>query len=262
MSLRKNNRYFHSASLRLTAWYASLFTGGIIMYVLVALFSMSATMNKHDRALLSKKAEGYSNVGRSDIRLLQEIMEKGEELISQDEMLVILQNNGPPFLSLIIPESWKQSALLSSGLTKITVATGQWYYLDKDGVTSSIESSFFNILLPDPARAQVYGVEIDSQHKLFVGKTQKQQYDSILSFIKVSLIILLLLIGWSFACGIFLTRKAVQPVREFKQTIENVLSGSVHSRMEIPHTGDEFEDLAKIFNNMLDRVETVIKGNE
>jgi signal transduction histidine kinase len=65
------------------------------------------------------------------------------------------------------------------------------------------------------------------------------------------------LIGGLLAVLVFyfiLTRLILSPVRKLRHTADKVQSGDLSIRSQI-RTGDEFEQLAEAFNNMLDRVE-------
>ncbi|MBI2093776.1 MAG: HAMP domain-containing histidine kinase [Candidatus Omnitrophica bacterium] len=61
------------------------------------------------------------------------------------------------------------------------------------------------------------------------------------------------LVGW------LLTNAAMEPVSQMIEKAQRIGSGHLHERIEVPKTGDEVERLAATFNEMLERVEQMVK---
>ena len=71
-------------------------------------------------------------------------------------------------------------------------------------------------------------------------------------------VLLALLLG--IAGGAWLARRTLAPIRQLIGTVENVIAtGQMSERMPLPQTNDEIGRLARLFNTMLEKNETLIR---
>jgi len=71
-------------------------------------------------------------------------------------------------------------------------------------------------------------------------------------------VLLALLLG--VAGGAWLARRTLAPIRQLIGTVENVIAtGQMSERMPLPQTNDEIGRLARLFNTMLEKNETLIR---
>ena len=68
------------------------------------------------------------------------------------------------------------------------------------------------------------------------------------------LLVLAAVIGW------FMARKALSGVAVLTRTAQHISGGALGSRVPLTHKGDEIDQLAATFNQMLDRIETLVVG--
>jgi heavy metal sensor kinase len=94
---------------------------------------------------------------------------------------------------------------------------------------------------------------------LQVGKTTEAltalltQFRTVFSWVALTALVL------GVAGGALLARRALAPVRQLIGTVENVIAtGQMDRRMPVPHTNDEISNLARLFNEMLEKNETLI----
>lgn len=59
--------------------------------------------------------------------------------------------------------------------------------------------------------------------------------------------------------GIFFSRYILQPIRHMMGQVKSISSRNLHLRLNVDNSGDEINDLANTFNNMLDRLETAFE---
>jgi signal transduction histidine kinase len=62
------------------------------------------------------------------------------------------------------------------------------------------------------------------------------------------------------AGGSLLAFRALRPVRDLIQTVRSVSTGRMDVRVLASRTGDELDELVVLFNSMLEKIETLIKG--
>ena len=65
---------------------------------------------------------------------------------------------------------------------------------------------------------------------------------------------------FSVCAGLFLSRRALSPVREMAQTATKISGRSLGVKMPISGRRDELDQLAEAFNGMLARIDTLVNG--
>jgi nitrogen fixation/metabolism regulation signal transduction histidine kinase len=60
--------------------------------------------------------------------------------------------------------------------------------------------------------------------------------------------------------GYFLASRALRPIRSLIQTVNFVSTGQMNARVPASQTGDELDELIKLFNAMLEKIEVLING--
>jgi len=95
---------------------------------------------------------------------------------------------------------------------------------------------------------------------LQVGKTTEALSALLAQFRTVFgwVVVIGLLLG--IAGGAWLTRRMLAPIRQLIGTVENVITtGQMNERMPLPEKNDEISRLARLFNDMLEKNETLIR---
>ncbi|MBV7532872.1 HAMP domain-containing sensor histidine kinase [Chitinophaga sp. sic0106] len=59
--------------------------------------------------------------------------------------------------------------------------------------------------------------------------------------------------------GAFFSRLTLQPIRHIMNQVKSISSRNLHLRLNVDNSGDELNELAGTFNNMLDRLETAFE---
>jgi signal transduction histidine kinase len=95
---------------------------------------------------------------------------------------------------------------------------------------------------------------------LQVGKSSKDRERILLNFRRIFTIVIFPLLGLGITGGIFLAIRAFRPIRHLIETVRSVVGGKLETRVPISRTGDELDELAKLFNGMLEKIEALIKG--
>jgi heavy metal sensor kinase len=95
---------------------------------------------------------------------------------------------------------------------------------------------------------------------LQVGKTTEALAELLAQFRTVFGWIALAALVLGVAGGAWLARRALAPVRQLIGTVENVIAtGQMDRRMPVPQTNDEISNLARLFNDMLEKNEMLIR---
>lgn len=73
---------------------------------------------------------------------------------------------------------------------------------------------------------------------------------------------LLVVLVMSWFAGRFITRTALRPIETIRQSARQIMQGDLSHRIPEYGSGDEFDQLARTLNDMLDRIEQLIAGVE
>ncbi len=92
---------------------------------------------------------------------------------------------------------------------------------------------------------------------LQVGKTSEWREDFMGSF---RWILALVMIPLVLSAGALLSFRTLRPVQSLITTLKEIERGRMESRVPVTGSGDELDELAKLFNSMLERIETLIVG--
>lgn len=80
-------------------------------------------------------------------------------------------------------------------------------------------------------------------------------YHSILNLLTISIIIFIIILILVYLAGLFLSKKALNPVVEMVNQIKNISAGKLQLRLNYQTEKDEFYELSKSFNQMLERLD-------
>ncbi|HIJ56458.1 MAG TPA: HAMP domain-containing histidine kinase [Deltaproteobacteria bacterium] len=95
---------------------------------------------------------------------------------------------------------------------------------------------------------------------LQMGRSSEIRQKTLERFGEVFSIIMIPLILTGFAGGAYLANRTFRPIRHIIQTVQSIETGDMDARVPRAHTGDELDELARLFNEMLDRIHTLIDG--
>ncbi len=117
----------------------------------------------------------------------------------------------------------------------------------------------------DQGALQVVGLLYLHNHKTYVitaaandeyglKRLEELKYTLIISFI--------IIISLTIAAGYYLVGKALDPVSEIVDKVEEITATNLYKRVQVKNEKDEIGELAITFNNMLDRLEQSFEGQK
>ena len=96
---------------------------------------------------------------------------------------------------------------------------------------------------------------------LQVGKTSEAMNALLTEFRTIFGWVALIALVLGLAGGAWLTRRALAPIRDLIGAVQNVIdTGRMNERMPLPEANDEISHLAQLFNTMLEKNDTLIRG--
>jgi signal transduction histidine kinase len=97
-------------------------------------------------------------------------------------------------------------------------------------------------------------------HLLQVGKSTEMREEHIERFQEVFMMILLPYLAIAIFSGLLISSRGLKPIRNLVSTIKDLQQGNISARVQVNNSGDELDELSKMFNDLLGKNETLITG--
>ena len=232
--------------VRLVGGYALIFVVSVAVLAALTYGLLVYYLQQPDRVFLEEQATELADAYRTGgVAAMREVLNdtRGDE--RQQELLVRLADREGRTLFLSNPDDWLQDEI--SPLVEAPVPEEQaWIPLDpaEDG---------------DPLAA--IALRVSADRVLQVGIDADLRADVVRSMRSAFLAILLPVVLIAVLGGTLLAYRALRPVRKLVQTFHAVIeTGDVETRAPTDDTTGEFAALVHLFNQMLDRVERLVRG--
>jgi len=245
MSLRKLLSRRSTLAFRLTLWYAGIFTvSSCVAFLLFYLLITSVIQDRTDQELMGQvnrfstllAAEGTKSVQNAAVIEAQAAGVKKVffRLLSQDGQ-AFSSSTMAYWEDITIRETAIQALLHGSDhvFETITIA-GR-----KDEVRILYAMLSPSIILQVGQTMETYSRFFDAFKGIFIAT---------MTF----LILLAAGVGW------FMARRAVSGVEAVTRTAQKITGGSLEERVPVKQRGDEIDQLATTFNQMLDRIQVLL----
>jgi signal transduction histidine kinase len=207
-------------SLRLGLWYALVFLAGGVALLALTYGLLASSLRDRDRELV---------------------------VASLDQYVAQYRRGGLGALSEAVATD--RLAGRTEGLVvRITGATGQAVFASIPGSWEALGFEVASARLPDGTLFEV-------------GKSSEARADILARFragaaLAFAAVVLLALGGAAFA-----TRSALAPLRRLAALLDGIVrTGQVSARVEVRGDGDALDDLGRLANEMLDRIESLLAG--
>ena len=246
MSSRPIERSRRSFSLRLNLWYAAFFIFGCFALFLLAYFVLASSIQQKEKEVIRARLEEYRAwYENGGLPGLSEnfVNRRGRDKNAFFVRVVGIGNNAV-FVS--IPEEWQQDFDLKKLEVRSIEESRPWFSLT--GRNNQHVWMFATAGLSDGRLLQV-GKSIDDSEALLV---------RFRFLFGVGMIVVVVL---GYGGGAFLTYRALQPIRHLIRTVRSIIeTGRMDARVPARQTGDELDELVKLFNRMLEKNEMLIRG--
>ena len=97
--------------------------------------------------------------------------------------------------------------------------------------------------------------------QLEVGRSASNRETVLRPFRRAFFAVMAPIILLGFVGGAFLSHRAMKPIREIVATVRSIIdTGKLDARVPVRHSEDELDELAQLFNRMLDKNQALIVG--
>ena len=248
MSLRqKITDIRHTLAFRLTLWYAGIFMlSACVAFFFFYLLIASVTRQQTDQAL------------SSEIRTFSSILStQGPEAVKRQ---AFIQAQAAGEKKIFFRLLYITGQVFSSSNMSYWRDIG----INKGAVNRLLDSRtpiFDTIRIPDREHnVRVLYAVIGPGMILQLGQSMENHTRIMDVFRKVFITTMVILFGLAVVVGWFMARRALVGVETVTRTARRISEGSLEKRVPVKKRADEIDQLALTFNQMLDRIETLVTG--
>jgi signal transduction histidine kinase len=232
----------HTVGFKLTLWYSGMFILSMSLLFAIAYLIVSASLKKQDHELIQLRLRELSTVyAQGGVEALEREVTGEKKFKKGDAFLVRVSDPENTTVFLILPYQWAEfdfKALEekpSEGWIELASRTGK------------------EIL-------EVASTRLAFGYTLEVGKSTEDRQTVLRNFQRIFMAALIPLVVLGFVGGIFLSRRALDPIRQLTETVRSISSGKMDARAPALQSRDELGDLVLLFNSMVEKIERLIRG--
>ena len=244
MSLNFLSRLRQRISVRLTLWFSAIFCLGSLAILLLAYSSLSTSLRHQDQKNILTALKEYQAQYQAGKLIALRNAVKFEKYAGKPNIFFVRvagPRNQTLFLSL--PDQWADFDL--------SRLEGQGQERNVLHLSSRAGKSLLEIA----------AVKLPDAFILQVGKNAGDREEVLANYRRVALGVALPMILLGLVGGQFLAGRALQPIRHLIHTMSTITAtGKMEARAPVGPSGDELDELARLFNQMLDRIAGLMNG--
>jgi signal transduction histidine kinase len=245
MFLKAPRRIWNTLSFRLTLWYLAIFVLSSVLLFNLAYFLFYAALRERDREIIKSKISEYvtaENTGGFEELVREFRLEEASGQLAG--FFVHLADSEDRTLLSAVPHGWRK--VLPQALAASTTSYGEY--------------SWTSLQRKEDIVLDIATYRLPSGQVLYVGKDSHERKQLLLHFLTIFTKIGIPLLILGFLGGSLLAFRALRPVRDLIQTVHSVQSGAIQARVPLRQSGDELDELAQLFNEMLEKIEKLVAG--
>jgi heavy metal sensor kinase len=247
MFLKQISDMRHTLALRLALWYAAIFTVSTgVAFMFFYLLITSVIRERTDQELLNQVGQLSTILNLQGIDAVKRVAILEAQAAGVKKIFFrLLYPSGDVFSSSNM-SYWQNIGIHRSAIGSLL--TGQKHV-------------FETIVIPDRKHKIriLYGI-IGPGIILQLGQSMENYTRFIEAFQRIFTATMALLIVLATVVGWFMARRALSGVEVISRTARNISGGALNTRVPVKSKGDEIDQLAITFNQMLDRIQTLVTG--
>jgi len=229
--------------LRLASWYAVVFVLTSLAIVLLTYRLLEASLVERDQQIvistLREYSQRYAEGGLGSLAEAVDIEQRSGRL---ERLFVRVVRGQSETLFLSAPNAFNDFDVSRlRGLSELEQVLSQ----------------------SGSARLEVASARLADGTLLQVGKSTEIREALLARFRYVLAIVALVIVAVGLAGGAIVTRSTLQPIRQLITAVRDIIrTGRINARVPVRPERDAIDELSALFNEMLDRITTLIRGME
>jgi len=247
MPLARIKHLAKTTGFRLALWYSLIFISSSLLLFALLYFPLRAEILEKDRNIIMGRLNEYTM--QEQQRGLQAMLDEirfEDAANSQAGFFVRVADSTGQTLIATLPPEWRQLAGGFSPLYHNGPATDGWATLPGEGGESAV--------------LEFYSRRLGNGYLLQVGRGAGERQKLLDHFGNIFAAIMAPLILFGFAGGFFLAFRSLRPVRDLIQVVRSIDTGKMDARVPSRQSGDELDELVRLFNTMLEKIELLLTG--
>jgi signal transduction histidine kinase len=238
-------RLRHTLTFRLAVWYLLIFCASSTLTIALFYALMAASLRQRDQEVLLDLTIRYaSTYARSGIAGIERAFTADRETGRYEPFFLRLSRGPQAVIYFKCPVDWV--TLQFARLDGPDTLAGRLVEMSLDEAQAPLDVS--SVQLPDGTRLQL-------------GTSSAARRDALLRFRDRALLILGVVLATALAGSVLLTYSALAPLRALTATIRRILqTGDIDARVPVQRSRDPLDEAAALFNDLLDRLKTLIGG--
>jgi signal transduction histidine kinase len=238
-----HNRFYKTLGFRLTFWYSAIFILSSLTLAIASFTFVFSTMRDNRQAVLAKLAEYESLANEGGVETIAKIISAQAKPSRRTTFFVRVIAPGNKTVLLSHPRLWEEFDYMRFDERQIGE---QWHFFPSRRDTGLLE---------------VKSVRLANNHILQVGKSIQDREDILERFRDTLLATIIPMILIGLGGGSFVAFRALRPIRALIGATRSIVAtGRMDLRVPESKNQDELDELVRLFNSMLARIEGLIKG--
>ncbi len=245
MPLRRLRNYRKTLAFRLTLWYAGVFAvSSCVAFLLFYTLITSLFREKTDQELLGQAREFSTVLATRGLEAVKSLaMLEAQAAGVKKVFFRLLSSSGQVFSSSNM-SYWQDIDIREASIKKLVRDRG---------------NVFETITIPNRKnKVRVLHVMVGPGVILQIGQSMETDTRFIDAFKNIFVITMVLLVGLAAGVGWFMARAAVSGVEAVTRTAREISGGTLDKRVPVGTRGDEIDQLATTFNQMLGRIQALV----
>jgi heavy metal sensor kinase len=243
MPLRLLRRWARTLTFQLNAWYLLTFTASVIVLYFFLYLLITTAVERKDREVIESRLKEYATLYRAGgVPALRRVVAQESQRQKSFFVRVISPFNNVVFVA--VPEDWVEFQPPEIDVRGQQRQVG-WIRIPRDA-----EKDF-----------TIGGIQLFDGSLLQVGRSTNNREMLLEPFRTkfIAVVAPILLLG--VAGGAFFAWNATRPLRQVVSTAESIIkTGNLNERVPVRESDDELDELARLFNTMLDKNQNLIKS--
>jgi signal transduction histidine kinase len=243
MRFKYLERFHKTLAFRLTFWYSAIFILGFLFLSVISYLFVFASIRDNRPAIRAALSQYVALAEQGGVQAIESAVRDQAHPSRRTSFFVRVVDADDKTIFLSNPRLWAHFNLTRP---QDQLVEGQWHYYTstRDGDLLEVASA----RLPEGALLQV-------------GKSIQDRNDVLEHFRDALLATTIPMVLIGFSGGAFLAFRALRPIRDLSAAARSIVdTARFDTRVPGTRGGAELNDLVRLFNQMLAKIETLIRG--